>query len=150
MVWRVCRLLLEIEKQEFSPSAACREWRYVPCSRYDYRYRTSPCACLRGRSGPARLPCRTGGSPDLLPGLLAWLEHAVGWEIDRGEGVIYPLLALRAAIDDSEVRNCLIALAVLAKVFRDEGPAASVPAANVLHLTASVLSAEVQRHDRVQ
>jgi hypothetical protein len=26
------------------------------------------------------------GSPNFVPGLLAWLEHAVGWEIDRRAG----------------------------------------------------------------
>jgi hypothetical protein len=26
------------------------------------------------------------GSPNFAPGLLAWLEHAVGWEIDRRKG----------------------------------------------------------------
>jgi hypothetical protein len=41
------------------------------------------------------------GSPNCFaPGLLAWLEHAVGWEIDRRTGAIYPLLGPHAAIDD--------------------------------------------------
>src|SRR5207249_939930 len=28
-------------------------------------------------------------APQVVPGLLAWLEHAVGWELDRREGRSY-------------------------------------------------------------
>jgi hypothetical protein len=90
------------------------------------------------------------GSPNFAPGLLAWLEHAVGWEIDRRAGVVYPLLGPHAAIDDPEIDRSLVALAVLAACFREDGRADSVPVADFLKLTATVLSAEVQRPDRLQ
>jgi hypothetical protein len=59
------------------------------------------------------------GSPDFVPGLLAWLEHAVGWEINRRATLMYPLLDPHAAIDDPEIDQSLVALAVLAACFRD-------------------------------
>jgi hypothetical protein len=71
------------------------------------------------------------GSPDFVLGLLAWLEYAVGWEIDRRAGVVYPLLGPHAAIDDLEIDRSLVALAVLAACFRDDRRADSVPVGRV-------------------
>jgi hypothetical protein len=96
------------------------------------------------------LHAATDGSPNFAPGLLAWLEHAVGWEIDRRAGVVYPLLGPHAAIDDPEIDQSLVALAVLAACFRNDGRTDSVPIADFLKLTATVLSAEVERPDTLQ
>jgi hypothetical protein len=90
------------------------------------------------------------GSPNFAPGLMAWLEHAVGWEIDRRAGVVYPLLGPLAAIDDPEIDQSLVALAVLAACFRDDGRPDSVPVADFLKLTATVIRAEVERPDTLQ
>ncbi len=90
------------------------------------------------------------GSPNFVPGLLAWLEHAVGWEIDRRAGMLYPLLGPCAAIDDPEIDQSLVALAVLAACFRDDGRTDSVPIADFLKLTATVLRAEVERPNTLQ
>lgn len=90
------------------------------------------------------------GSPNVVPGLLAWLEHAVGWEIDRRAGLVYQLLGPHAAIDDSEIDQSLIALAVLAACFRNDGRTDNVPIADFLKLTAAVLSAEVERPETLQ
>ena len=50
---------------------------------------------------------------DQAPGLLAWLDHAATWELDRREGRTYLLQEPLAAIDDSEVPLGLDALAAL-------------------------------------
>ena len=84
------------------------------------------------------------GSHNILPGLMAWLEHAVGWEIDRRAGMAYPLLGPHAAIPDGEIDRSVVALAVLAACFRDHGRTNSVPVADFLELTARVLRAEVE------
>jgi hypothetical protein len=88
------------------------------------------------------------GSHNILPGLMAWLEHAVGWEIDRRAGVAYPLLGPHAAFDDTEFDHSLIALAALAACFRDSGRTDRVPVADFLELTATVLRAEIERPDK--
>jgi hypothetical protein len=90
------------------------------------------------------------GSPNFAPGLLAWLEHAVGWEIDRRKGVVYPLLGPHAAIDDSEIDGSLVALAVLSACFRGDGRADSLPVADFLKVTVTVLRAEIERPDTRQ
>jgi len=52
-------------------------------------------------------------APNAVPGLLAYLDHAVGWEIDRRAGQSYALQGPMAAIPDEEVAASLDALAVL-------------------------------------
>jgi hypothetical protein len=90
------------------------------------------------------------GSPNFAPGLLAWLEHGVGWEIDRRMGVGYQLLRPDAAIDDTDIDSSLIALAVLSACFRGDGRTDSVPVADFLELTATVLLAEIERPGTLQ
>ena len=87
------------------------------------------------------------GSPNVVPGLLAWLEAAVDWEINRRTGMLYPLLGPRAAIDDTETDASLMTLAILAACFRGDGRSESTPVAEFLELTASTLLAEVERPD---
>ena len=55
-------------------------------------------------------------APNAAPGLLAYLDHAVGWEIDRRAGQSYALQRPMAAIPDDEVGASLDALAVLLPV----------------------------------
>ena len=86
-------------------------------------------------------------TPDVVPGLLAWLEAAVDWEINRRAGVFYPLLGPRAAIDDTETDVSLATLAVLAACFRGDGRRESRSVATFLELTAVTLRAEVERPD---
>lgn len=40
--------------------------------------------------------------PQIAPGLLAWLEGACDWELNRRRGFDYPLQLPEAAIDPSE------------------------------------------------
>lgn len=90
------------------------------------------------------------GSPNVVPGLLAWLEAAVAWEVNRRDGMSYPLLGPRAAIDDTEIDASLMTLAILAAHFRDDGRSESKAVAEFLELTASTLRAEVERTDTLQ
>ena len=106
---------------------------------------SAPPSVVARMSPPTRKRSEDGSPNCFAPGLLAWLEHAVGWEIDRRTGAIYPLLGPHAAIDDSEIDRSLGALAVLSGCFRHDGRAASVPVADFLELTATVLRAELAR-----
>lgn len=90
------------------------------------------------------------GSPNVVPGLLAWLQAAVDWEVNRRAGMFYPLLGPRAAIDDTETDASLMTLAILAACFRGDGRSESKPVAEFLELTASTLRAEVERPDALQ
>lgn len=96
------------------------------------------------------LSAAIGNSPNIVPGLLAWLDTAVDWEIDRRAGIFYPLLGPRAAIDDTELNTSLMTLAVLVACFRGDGRSESKPVAEFLALTASTLRAEVERPDTLQ
>lgn len=89
-------------------------------------------------------------SPNVVPGLLAWLEAAVAWEVNRRAGMFYPLLGPRAAIDETETDTSMMALAILAGCFRGDGRSESKPVAEFLELTASTLRAEVERPDTLQ
>jgi hypothetical protein len=90
------------------------------------------------------------GSPNVVPGLLAWLEAAVDWEINRRAGMFYPLLGPLAAIDDTEADVSLVTLTILAACFRSDGRNESKPVAEFLELTASTLRAEIERPGTLQ
>jgi len=66
-----------------------------------------------------RLCIVTQKAPNVVPGLLAWLEHATDWEWSRRSGRSFPLQPPSAAMDETETDGALIALDVLASVFRD-------------------------------
>ncbi len=66
-----------------------------------------------------RLCVVTQQAPNVVPGLLAWLEHATDWEWSRRAGRVYALQPPAAALDESEADGALIALGVLADLFRD-------------------------------
>ena len=44
----------------------------------------------------------TNGVPQVAPGLLAWIEAACDWELNRRRGFDYPLLPPDAAIPPEE------------------------------------------------
>lgn len=90
------------------------------------------------------------GSPNAVPGLLAWLEHAVDWESARRAGRFYPLQGPRAAIDNTEVDSSLLMLTMLSDQFRQDGREGSDAVADLLALTAAVLRVEVERPDTLQ
>jgi hypothetical protein len=56
----------------------------------------------------------------IVPGLLSWLEAAIGWETNRRAGACHELLGLRATVTgDSEVECSLVALAFLQAQLRN-------------------------------
>jgi hypothetical protein len=57
-------------------------------------------------------------APRSISGLLAWLEHAVGWELDRRAGVEYRLGRPTEAIAHEDVEMCVIAVLAIATSFR--------------------------------
>jgi hypothetical protein len=91
-----------------------------------------------------------GGAPNGAPGLLAWLEHAVDWEIARRASRFHPRQGPRAAIDDTEVDGSLLTLTMLSDRLRHDEREGSETVADLLPLTAAVLRAEVERPDTRQ
>ena len=66
----------------------------------------------------AALRGATEGVPQLVPGLLAWLEHAIGWELDRRAGFEYRLGWPTDAIPPEEEAASVVAVLAMAAPFR--------------------------------
>ena len=60
------------------------------------------------------------GVPQIAPGLPAWIEHVVDWEINRRRGVDFPLLPPDAAIPPEERTISLDAAVMLRDRFAQE------------------------------
>jgi hypothetical protein len=65
----------------------------------------------------------TYGVPQTAPGLLAWIDSAAGWELNRRSDFDYPLLPPEAAIDPSEDEVSINAAMVLREQFAQDSPA---------------------------
>ena len=76
-----------------------------------------------------------------------YLDHAVGWEIDRRAGQSYALQRPMAAIPDDEVAASVDALAILAIFFRRDRQHDGEPIATLLDRVASILRVEMERPD---
>jgi hypothetical protein len=87
------------------------------------------------------------GSPIVTPGLTAWLEGAIDWELHRRIGFLHHLFGPHAAIDDSEAEGSLAALAALAGRYRQAGHRNAGIVADFLELAAALLREEVDRTD---
>ncbi len=66
----------------------------------------------------------TYGVPQIAPGLLAWIDSAGDWELNRRGGFDYPLQPPEAAIEPSEDEVSINAAIVLGDQFAQESPAA--------------------------
>lgn len=95
--------------------------------------------------GLRALRAEVSGSPDLKPGLVAWIEAAVDWELHRRRGFVYHLFGPHAAIDDTEAEASLVALAALAGRYRQDGHQGAERVADFLDLAAAMLSDVVMR-----
>lgn len=60
------------------------------------------------------------GVPQVAPGLLAWIEHVVDWQINRRNGVEFPLPMPGAAIPPEEGATSLDAALMLRARFAQE------------------------------
>jgi hypothetical protein len=73
-------------------------------------------------------------APQVVPGLLAWLEHASRWELDWREGRDYRLAAPMDAIPPEEVAPSLNALVSLIESFASGRGASEVRTEAILEL----------------
>src|SRR5438093_469672 len=89
-------------------------------------------------------------APDAVPGLVAWIEHVVDWEIARRANRYYQLQGPRAGMVDSEVKTSLVTLAVLAERFRDSAEMGNANVAAFLDISAATLRAEAEQPERLQ
>lgn len=62
------------------------------------------------------------GGPQTAPSLLAWIEHAADWELQRRGGLDFPLQPPAAAIDPSEDAARIAAATVLRAQFAPDVP----------------------------
>ena len=77
---------------------------------------------MAGFSFPA-LNAATDGVPQTAPGLLAWIEHACDWELNRRAGLDYPLQAPEAAIPPEEDEVSIEAAMAMRATFAQDAPA---------------------------
>jgi len=66
----------------------------------------------------------TYGVPQIAPGLLAWIDSACDWELNRRGGFDHPLQPPEAAIDPSEDEVSINAAIVLCEQFVQDSPGA--------------------------
>ena len=66
----------------------------------------------------------TYGVPQVAPGLLAWIDSACDWELNRRGGSDYPLQSPEAAIDPSEDGVSISAAIVRHEHFAQDSPGA--------------------------
>ena len=71
----------------------------------------------------AALIAATYGVPQTAPGLLAWIDGACDWELNRRAGHDYELLPPEAAIDPSEDAVSISAAIVLREQFAQDSKA---------------------------
>ena len=68
-----------------------------------------------------RLRAVADSSPDVVPSLLAYLDHAGDWEQHRRRGADFELQGPMTALEDSESQAALAALRVFSARFRASG-----------------------------
>ena len=82
------------------------------------------------------------GVPQTAPGLLAWLEGAADWELNRRRGFDYALLRPEAAIPPEEDADSLVATMMLRALFAQGAPAVAA----LFDAVVSLLGGGGQRH----
>jgi hypothetical protein len=78
-------------------------------------------AALEGLSAAEldALRASADAAPGAVPGLMAYIEHAVGWELDRRDERVYRLAAPMDAIPPEEAAASVMALAIIGASFAD-------------------------------
>jgi hypothetical protein len=69
------------------------------------------------------LTAAANGVPQIAPGLLAWIEYACDWEVNRRRGLDFRLQPPEAAIDPSEDAVSIDAAIAMRATFGQDAPA---------------------------
>ena len=70
--------------------------------------------------------------PQLAPSLFGWIEHVCDWELNRRDGLDFPLRPPEDAIGPGEIPTSIVALTVIRGVFARDSSSASQAAAVLL------------------
>jgi hypothetical protein len=104
---------------------------------------TSPAAVVVAKCDLLHaLIATANGVPQTAPGVLAWLEGAADWELNRRRGFDYPLLPPEAAIPPEEDADSLVATTMLRTLFAQDAPAVGA----LFDAIVDVLTGGTSRH----
>jgi hypothetical protein len=78
--------------------------------------------------------------PQLTPSLFAWIGHVCDWELNRREGLDFPLRPPEDAIVPGEMPTSIVALTVIRGVFARDSSSASQAASVLLDAMLGVLT----------
>jgi hypothetical protein len=86
------------------------------------------------------------GVPQIAPGLLAWIEHAAVWELNRRRGVAIPLQPPVAAIPPEEDGVSVAAVMTLRATFAGKLLGGSRSVAALFDAVVHLLTGDERRH----
>ncbi len=84
----------------------------------------------------------TEQAAQVVPGLLAWLEHAIGWELDRRAGFDYRLGWPAEAIPPEEEAASVVAARAMAVPFRHTVERDTSAIAHLLEHVATLIASD--------
>jgi hypothetical protein len=88
----------------------------------------------------------TNDVPQIAPGLLAWVEHACDWELNRRGGLDFPLLSPDAALDPSEDAVSIAAAVIIRAQFAQDDRTEACGVMMLFDAIIGVLSGREHRH----
>ena len=95
-----------------------------------------------------RLRVASDGASNIVPGLVAWLDHTIGWEQDRRAGYHYPLRGPTEMIGNDELAGSIAAIEMLAIRFRDDMQiAALLDMFSIIVSLGGPMNTQRRRHD---
>ena len=83
--------------------------------------------------------------PQIAPGLFAWIEHVCDWELNRRQGLDFPLQPPEAAIEPEEIPTSIVALSVLRATFGRDPDSASQAVSVLLDAVSRLLIGDGRR-----
>ena len=83
--------------------------------------------------------------PQIAPGLFAWIEHVCDWELNRRQGLDFPLQPPEAAIEPSEDAVSIVVLTVLRATFGRDPDSASQAESVLLDAISRLLIGDGRR-----
>lgn len=84
-------------------------------------------------------------SPQVVPGLQTWLEHAFGWEIDRRAGFRYRLARPMEAIPREEVDASVVAIAMVAEALHGDDHQTAIAIVHAMEKIARLIEVDLMR-----